>query len=64
MKIAILPNNVECCDGLRSGQATTKGPGTFVVVLPPDHAEMARNYTSTSASGRLGTWCTCASSRQ
>ena len=39
MKIAIVPKNVECCDGLRprpghpSGLVTTKGPGTFVVVL-------------------------------
>lgn len=38
-----------------SPRTTTKGTGTFVVVLPPDDAEMARNYTSTSASGRLGT---------
>lgn len=38
-----------------SPRTTTKGTGTFVVVLPPDYAEMARNYTSTSASGRLGT---------
>ena len=39
MKIAIVLKNVECCDGLRprpghpSGLVTTKGPGTFVVVL-------------------------------
>ena len=38
MKIAILSNNVECCDGSRpgsghpSGPATTEGPGTFVVI--------------------------------
>ena len=32
--------------------------------LPSDHAAVTLSYTSTSASGRLGTWCTCASSRQ
>ena len=38
-----------------SPRTTTKGTGTFVVVLPPDRAATTRNYTSTSASGRLGT---------
>ena len=44
MKIAILPNNVECCDGLRPGSchpadpATTKGAGTFVAVFAMDGA--------------------------
>jgi uncharacterized protein (DUF2236 family) len=33
MKIAILPKNVECWDGLRWDPTTTKGTGTFVVVL-------------------------------
>ena len=47
-----------------SPRTATKGTGTFVVVLPPDHAAATLGYTSTSASGRLGTWCTCASSRQ
>ena len=38
-----------------SPRTTTKGTGTFVVVLPPNRAATTRNYTSTSASGRLGT---------
>ena len=33
MKIAILPKNVECWDGLRWDPTTTKGTGTFVAVL-------------------------------
>ena len=38
-----------------SPRTTTKGIGTFVAVLPPNRAATTRNYSSTSASGRLGT---------
>lgn len=49
MKIAILPKNIECCDGLRpgschpAGPATTKGPGTFVAVFAMDGAVSLQN---------------------
>ena len=38
-----------------SPRTTTKGTGTFVVVLPPDRTATTCSYSSTSASGRLGT---------
>ena len=38
-----------------SPRTTTKGTGVFVVILPPDCAATTHNYSSTSASGRLGT---------
>ena len=47
-----------------SPRTTAKETDAFVVILPPDCTATTRNYSSTSASERLGTWCTCASSRQ
>ena len=58
-----MPHQIQICH-TPSPRTTTKGTGTFVVVLPPDHAAATLNYTSTSASGRLGMWCICVSSRQ
>ena len=58
-----MPHQIQICH-TPSPRTTTKGTGAFVVILPPDCTATTHNYSSTSASGRLGTWCTCASSRQ
>ena len=58
-----MPHQIQICH-TPSPRTTTKGTGAFVVILPPDCTAATLNYTSTSASERLGTWCTRASSRQ
>ena len=56
-------DEVRLPNGKTSQREIVEHPGG-VVILPLDCAATTHNYSSTSASGRLGTWCTRASSRQ